>query len=259
MNEKLLQELIDLGLSEYEAKIYLILALKGPLTAFEISEAINIPYSKVYEAIKKLKLKTIIEISFEGKHKKFKAVESMTAIEKIIKQKEENLNRLKNRAKEISLLIEKQRISSVPEGKVWISEGTREFLERVSIMLKKANSYAYGITMKFSRISELDEEIIKAAKKGVKIKLLGIGRFDELSLARAQWYVSHNIEVRMTELGIQPRVCLIDGKEVCMRIDNPNDSEFIWSDNQALVNFVKSYFDVLWKNAKEFKPEQKIL
>lgn len=42
-----------------------------------------------------------------------------------------------------------------------------------------------------------------------------------------------------------------------MRIDSENDSEFIWSDNQSLVNLLKTYFELLWEKAEEFK--QKIL
>jgi sugar-specific transcriptional regulator TrmB len=259
MEEKLIQNLFAFGLSEYEARVYLTLAIKGPLTASEISKLARIPYSKVYEVIKNLKIKTMVEVSLEKNQRKFKVVEPMQAIKKMIKKREEEVRELKNKAKEIFKQIKKQRIDYKPQGGIWISEGKREFLEKVSIMGRNSKNYAYAITKEFSRITELDYEIINAAKRGVKVKMLGIGKFNKLNLARAEWYASHNVEIRMIELGVQPRVCLIDGKEVCIRIDNPNDSEFIWSDNQALVNFVKSYFEVLWKNAKEFKPNKKIL
>jgi sugar-specific transcriptional regulator TrmB len=259
MNEKLVQELNDLSLSNYEAKVYLTLVSKGPLTAFEISEATKIPYPKVYEAINKLKIKNIVEISLEAKHKKFKAVEPFIAFQRLVRKKEEEIAELKNKAKEILELIEKQRFPEKPEGRIWVSQGDREFLERVSLMAAKANHYAYGITRRFSRIAELDEEVIKAAKRGVKVKLIGTANFDRISLARAHWYTANNIEIRIIELEEQPRICLIDGKEVCMRIDNGNDSEVIWSDNKSLVNLLKTYFELLWEKARKFEPEQKLL
>ncbi|MGC8812392.1 MAG: TrmB family transcriptional regulator [Candidatus Aenigmatarchaeota archaeon] len=259
MNEKLVQELSDLGLSNYEAKVFLILVSKGPLTAFEISEASKIPYSKVYETINKLRFKNMVEVSFDAKRKKFNAVSPANAIQGLIRKKEEEIAELKNKAREVSDLIEKQRFPGNLEGRVWISQGNREFLERVSLMIDKAKNYAYGITRKFSRIAELDEEIIRAAKRGVKIKLLGTAKFDEISLARAQWYVANKIEIKTINLEVQPRVCLIDGKEICMRIDREENSEFIWSDNQSLVNLVKTYFELLWERAEDFKVKQKIL
>lgn len=259
MKEKLVQELSELGLSNYEAKVYLVLISKGPLTAFEISEASKIPYSKVYETINKLKFKNMVEVSFESRHKKFKAVNLANAVQRLIKKREEEIFKLKDKAKEISQLIEKQIFSRNSEGRIWLSQGNREFLERVSFMVDKANSYAYGITRKFSRIAELDEEIIRAARRGVKIKLLGTAKFDKISLARAQWYIANNIQIRLLELEVQPRICLIDDKEVCIRIDSENDSEFIWSDNQSLVNLAKTYFELLWEKAEDFEIKQKIL
>lgn len=250
MNEKLVQDLIEFDLSEYEAKIYLILNTRGPLTASEISKLTKIPYSKVYEIIKKLQLKTIIEVSSENNHKKFKAVEPMHAIKKIIGKKEEDVNKLKDKAKEILKQIKDQKVPHESKNGIWIAEGRKEFLEKLSIMLKNSSDYFYGMTKEFSRIPDLDDEIINASKRGVKFKMLGIGRFNKLNLARAKWYISHNVEVRITQLGIQPRIGLVDGKEVCIRVDNPNNSEFIWSDNQGLINLTKSYFEELWKNAK---------
>ncbi len=250
MNEKIINDLIEFGLSEYEAKVYLTLTTRGPLTASEISKLTKIPYSKIYETIKKLKLRTIIEVSSENNHKKFKVLEPMHLMKRIIKEKEDYLNNLKNKTKKILEQIKKQKVPYRVEEGIWISEGKKEFLKRISLMLKKASKYAYGITKDFSRLSVLDDEIINAIRRGVKVKVLGIEKLDYLNLERAKWYVSQDVEVRIAQLGIQPRICLIDDKEVCIRIDNQDNSEFIWSNNTALINFVKSYFEVLWKNAK---------
>jgi len=253
MNEKLIQDLIEFGLSEYEAKIYLILNIRGPLTASEISKLTKIPYSKVYEIIKNLQLKTIIEVSSENNHKKFKAVEPIHAIKKVIEKKEKDLNELKNKAEKILKQIKKKTVPNGSQGGIWISEGKKEFLEKSSFMLKKASDYAYGITKEFSRIPDLDDEIINAVNRGIKIRILSTGKPNELNLARAKWYASHNVEIRTAQLETQPRICLVDGKEVCIRVDNENNSEFIWSDNQGLINLTKSYFEELWKNAKPLK------
>jgi len=250
MDKNIINDLIEFGLSQYEAKIYLTLTTKGPLTASEISKLTKIPYSKIYEIIKKLKLKTIIEVSSENNHKKFKAVEPIHAMKRIIKEKEDNVSNLKNKTKEILEQIKKQKIPYRPEEGLWISEGKREFLEKVSIMGRKASDYVYAITKEFSRIPDLDDEIINAVNRGVKIKILSTGKPNELNLARAKWYASHNVEIRTAQLETQPRICLVDGKEVCIRVDNENNSEFIWSDNQGLINLTKSYFEELWKNAK---------
>jgi len=250
MDENLIKELIEFGLGEYEAKVYLILTLKGPLTASEIAKLAKIPYSKVYEIVEKLKLKTIIESSSESGQRKFKALDTMHVMKRVIERKEDDIKRMKYKANEILKEIEKQNVPCESKEGIWISEGKREFLEKTSFMMKKASSYAYGITKEFSRISDLDIEIVDAVKRGVKVKILGIGKFNKLNSERAKWYRSRKVKIRTVDVGAQPRICLIDGKEVCLRIDNSNNSEFIWSNNQALLNFTKSYFDSLWKNAR---------
>jgi len=50
-NQKLLQSLADIGLSEREAKVYLALLGKGNATATELQKISGVPRSKIYEVI----------------------------------------------------------------------------------------------------------------------------------------------------------------------------------------------------------------
>ncbi len=174
------------------------------------------------------------------------------ALKKVIKKKKEDIDNLEKKVESILEQIKKKKTPEKPQGDIWLSQGKKKFLEKASIMLRGASDYAYGITKEFSRIPDLDEEIIDAAKRGVKVKILGTKKFNELNLARAKWYASHNVKIKAIPLGIQPRICLTD-EEVCIRIDNEYNSEFIWSNNPALINLIKSYFEVLWENADSFK------
>jgi len=253
MDANLINDLMEFGLSKNESKVYLILSIEGPLTASDISKLSGIPYSKVYEIIDRLKSKTIIGYSSENRRKKYKAVELIHVLKRVIKKKKEDVDNLEKKVKNISEQIKKKTIPDKPQEGIWLSQGKKGFLEKTSLMLRNASDYAYGITKEFSRIPDLDNEIINAAKRGVKVKLLGTKKFNKLNLARAKWYATHNVKIKAIPLGIQPRICLTDDKEVCIRVDNGYNSEFIWSNNLALINLVKSYFKVLWKNADSFK------
>jgi len=52
--EKAVSELRRIGLSKYEARAYLALLITGELTPRDLSEITNIPYTKVYEVLKRL-------------------------------------------------------------------------------------------------------------------------------------------------------------------------------------------------------------
>lgn len=254
MDKNLINDIIEFGFSNYEARVFLILSMRGPSTASEISKHTEIPYSKVYEVINKLESKFIIEVSLEGKHKKYKVSEPSHVIKKTIEKKKNSINILEKKAEEILKKIKRKTEPQKLQESIWICQGKKNFLEKASIMMKNSKDYAYGITKEFSRIPDLDQEIINAIKRGVKVKMIGaFNQLSKLNLARAKWYASHKVKIKTTSLQIQPRICLVDDKEVCIRVDNEYNSEFIWSNNPALINLIKSYFEVLWKNAESFK------
>ncbi len=47
----------ELGLSEYESRAYIVLLAMGELTPREVSDTARIPYTKVYEVLKRLEVK----------------------------------------------------------------------------------------------------------------------------------------------------------------------------------------------------------
>jgi sugar-specific transcriptional regulator TrmB len=56
----LISKLAELGFSEYEAKIYLVLLRQNPATGYEISKASGVPTSKIYQNLERLKKKGFI-------------------------------------------------------------------------------------------------------------------------------------------------------------------------------------------------------
>ena len=56
---KIISHLIEVGFSEYEAKVYASLVKTNPATAYEIAKNSGIPTSKIYEVISKLQEKKI--------------------------------------------------------------------------------------------------------------------------------------------------------------------------------------------------------
>jgi len=55
--DEAVEALRELGLSEYEARAYAALLAMGELTPQEVSRASNVPYTKVYEVLKRLEAK----------------------------------------------------------------------------------------------------------------------------------------------------------------------------------------------------------
>lgn len=250
MKENLVQDLKEFGLSEYEAKAYLALTLHGPLPASLVSDFSKIPQSKIYEVLKSLNSKYLAEF-WDGRPLKYKAVEPIFALRKMLNQKKMKIDNLKE--KTISLIKELKPFKENGFSS-WSSKGKTACLEKASEMISKARKFGFAVTSHFSRYPSLDEAYVNALRRGVKIKMLGTSVMDKDKKARASWYLRKGAEIRILPLCSQITIGLVDDNETCIRIDNNSlDSDVVWSNNPALVNIFNNYFRELWFKAKKFK------
>ncbi|MEM5778346.1 MAG: helix-turn-helix domain-containing protein [Candidatus Aenigmatarchaeota archaeon] len=250
LKESIVKDLKEFGLSEYEAKAYLALTIHGPLSASSVSEISSVPQSKVYGVLKSLVSKSLAEY-WNGKPLKYKAVEPLIALKKMFNQKKNNIETLKEKTK--NLIKELKPFKENGFG-LWSSKGKIACLEKAAEMISRAKKFGFAITSHFSRHPSLDDAYVNALKRGVKIKMLGTSALDDAKRARASWYLKQGAEIRILPMSIQTTLGIIDNKEVCIRIDNNSlDSDVVWSNNPALVNIFKTYFNELWVRAKKFK------
>ena len=249
LREKLVKDLRQFGLSEYEAKAYLALAIHGPLPASSLSNFSKIPQSKIYEILKSLVSKSLAEY-WNGRPIRYKAVQPNFALNKLIDTKKSNINSLTELS---NSLVDKLKPVEKEEHEIWSSAGKRSFLEKASEMILKAKKIGFSTTARFSRYPILDDAYLKALKRGVKIRVLGIAEMDAPKNARARWYVNKGAKVKILPMDTKPIIGLIDKKEVCVRVGNTTHPDFFWSNNPALINIFGKYFRELWSRAKPFK------
>jgi len=252
LRENLVRGLKDFGLSEYEAKAYLALRLHGSLTASGVAEKSRIPQSKVYGILRSVSKKFLTE-SWNGKPLKFKAIEPSIGLKKILERRKMRIENLREKSEIILDQIKPLKGFETENFGLWSSSGKLACMEKAAEMLNRAEKFGFATTSRFSRYPPLDNAYVSAFKKGVKIKMLGTSRLDHARKARAMWYVKHGAEIRILEMNIHPILGIIDNKEVSFRLDNSETPDMIWSNNPALINVFKIYFEELWKKARKFK------
>ncbi len=91
--EKLIEALKDFGMSEYESKVLLTLIAKGELTAKEIADFSGVPRTSVYEVVRALTERGIVEAS--GKPLKFRSIESRDLMKLFSRKLQENMDILR--------------------------------------------------------------------------------------------------------------------------------------------------------------------
>ena len=254
--EEIVQTLQKFGLTEYESKAYVTLALLGPAKATDISKQAEVPQSKIYVTLESLMEKQLTEV-FEGRPKQFRAVAPQSVIKDLLEGKKEEFVDLRQKAFAISSLLRPiEADEDVIEG-VWVQKGEKymEVLDRLAQMLRKAREYVYDVTRDFSYSSKYREAVLNCKKRGVKLFIMAM-RIDDDNYQRAKWYLEHGIKLRVFDASIHPRIMVVDGEEVSIRLDyDPEKSRFgfhsIWSRDPSFVSMMDNYMKSLWGGARE--------
>lgn len=249
MRENIVSDLKDLGLSEYEARAYLALTTHGPLPASSVSSFSRIPQSKIYEVLKSLNSKSLADF-WSGKPLRYRAIEPPFALKRMLDQKKMKIDILREKTEN---LIRELKPFKEAGFSSWSSKGKDAYHEKTAEILSRSSAFGFSTTSNFSRHPSLDEEFVKAKKRGVKIRMLGTSQMNDEKTARAKWYARHGAEIRILPLDISATIGMIDDKEVCIRLDNSSiDSDVLWTNNPSLIVVLKAYFCELWKRAKKF-------
>lgn len=254
--EEILKFLENLGLNEYESKAYTALTLLGPSKAGLLSKESKVPQSKIYSVLEDLIDKQLVEV-MEGRPKEFKAIAPEIALKSLLDMQEKKFFSFKDKIEEVSEYLKPAKSEEILGG-IWTIKGRNwiEFFNKAAEMLRRSKKYVYGVTRDYSRSAKLAEAAGDALKRGVRIRLIGMESVNEANYLRAKWYHDNGVELRMFETTVHPRIVLVDGKEVLLRLDhNPTKREgfrfsSVWSQDASLVKVFDVYVKNLWENAK---------
>ncbi|NIW11390.1 MAG: TrmB family transcriptional regulator [Gammaproteobacteria bacterium] len=126
----------ELGLTQYETRGYLALLDKGALTASQISEHAEVPYSKIYEVLASLEKKGWVKAE-RGRPSKYYPKSPSEALE-AAKLRLDEMTKSWEQAilSELQPLYEKRGIREKPD--IWILRGEFSILAKLKETLDKA-------------------------------------------------------------------------------------------------------------------------
>lgn len=254
--EEILQTLVGCGLNEYESRAYSSLVFLGTSKASVISNESNVPQSKIYDVLEELMKKRLVEV-FDGRPKEFKAVEPEIALKKILEERWKEIDALKQKVDMMSAFLKPAAKEETLNG-VWTIKGRKwvEFFDKIVEMTGRSKKYVYGITRDYSRSAEFSNAVKKCMKRGIDVRVIGLEAVTGDNYYKAKWYHEQGVKLRVFETKIHPRIALIDGKEVLIRLDyEPSKRDnfrfsALWSEDPSLVRIFDSYVKSMWTSAK---------
>ncbi|MEM2309342.1 MAG: helix-turn-helix domain-containing protein [Candidatus Bathyarchaeia archaeon] len=245
VSEEAKMALSEMGLTDYEIRVYLHLLKTGLSTASRISEDTNIPYSKIYEVLNSLERKGWIR-SQERRPRLYYPKSPREALEET-RMRIENKMGVWQRIvlSELQPAYERRGIKEKPD--VWIFRSLTDAIAKLKEMLggaereilvaaPKAMLPLINITLPILR--EINTSRIR-----LLIMLSGLSSREEVPADLASLG-----EVRFRDEMFGGGV-IIDGREVMLVLGDPKPSIMLWSNHLDLVRFAKEYFQYLWEGA----------
>ncbi len=253
------QSLMKLGLTEYEARIYVVLVKMGPRNASEISFLGKVPRPKTYGAIRGLESKGLLRI-VTGKPERYMAVSPndvlIPLVEKVSRETAECVQVVEN----LSMAFESSKYvyTEKPYERydLWSVRGRDKVYKRVQDMIGEAkvnvffSTTANGLVRLYKVHSETLE---KAAERGAKVRVAAPVNQTNASVARE---LAEVIEVRNATVPM-PRFVTADSAEIIFTEDIPDDTNVTsgqdvgtWTNDPLLVKTHEKIFDQVWGTLK---------
>ena len=260
----------DLGLSEYESRAYRSLLDTGATTAKELSRTSDVPMGRMYDVLNSLETKNLVRSQTASRPKQYVAVEPETALDRLLADKEAELDEQLSQFESIAGELETKLEASEPvDEQFWTAalgaEETIDLLvERLAAADERIIFVAATPTSRFDADAvgeRITDGIANALERGVDISLLE--RPDVVETLpeevgqryRKQLQNYDSFAVRTSE-DIGSTFAIIDHVEICIEVPHPLNRKEAF----ALINLkdgefagdVEESFEERWAEAREF-------
>jgi len=241
-------QLRQLGLSPNEIKVYLLLLNSGSLTAKEISEYAEVPFSKIYIILRNLERKGWVESVYDRPVKYI-----ARAPAEAVRYATENMEkRLENAAEYVANVLQpiyEERTQPVKPD-VWIFHGEKNIsMKIIDLMTKARDELLMALHLKLETLINYYSDVMKELSypSSVRMKILiPESLVDEMSI-----FKRFGVEIRCREEMYGGGV-ISDMREAIILLDRgPSISTAIWSTHTSLIELAKMYFERLWEASKE--------
>jgi len=247
MEKSLLNELIDLGLSSYEARAYITLLRLGEATAPSVAEISKIPLTRIYDVLSSLEDKGLVVIVHQ-RPKYYKPIDPRSALNNLISYIESRAEAEINRKKKLAKTLEKKLINIKPEEKkiaidTFIIRGEIIIKNKAIEILDDARNIVRIAGYKPFLVLKCMELIEKLSERKLKVRVLGTLSEDCVKL-----FKKFNIEYRKYPFTYSSMI-IADDDTILIVLNPGRENIAIFSSNEDLVKAHIEFFERLWRES----------
>ena len=225
MQEDIAKLLTHLGFTEYEAKTYLALLRKSPLTGYAVARASGVPRSKIYEVLASMVERGDVLVSY-GEPVQY----APKRPEELIESRRQMVGRQLSAAEKG---LERFVGQSTPTDLIWDIRGRDEILYRVREVIGRADKRIL-LEIWEEDAPEIREALAEAAGRGVTVLVVAYGNPD-YPFGRVYSHEPGPEEITC-EYGGRWIILSIDGQEIVTGIVSlGKESRAAWSSHLGIT------------------------
>ncbi len=256
---KIVDDLLEIGLTEYEAKVYSAMIHQDLLTATDITKFGGVPRGRVYDIINQLIDKGFC-LTVPGVVKKFRAVEPEAAIANLIEQHQSKQQRMVDIAKKLQDKYNTKKENTTPFDFIQVLTSKqsqvkkfRELVEDATDFIMAFTKKPYAINPDIDDIKKVSAPFKKIIDSGVQVKT--IYEADDSTEHFADWvsyFQSIGEQIRIAE-SLPVKMLISDNKTVMISLTNQATASFSVSsmvvDHTDLTAALIKLFEFYWNSS----------
>jgi len=248
-----MQELKELGLTEYESRIYEVLLKRKTASAKTISEESKVPITAVYPNLSNLLAKGLIQ-KVQGETKVFQIINPKLALEGYTKEKQKQLEVIKENALEKIKNLPRENTTEQKEV-VSLTQGVENSMIITDRFIDTAKKSFYIIGWRFGnskRINKFIRDMGVLKKRKIDIKIIFTTRTqyaEEVAKEckkmkiQTKYYPIENFSLVIKDM----EQCKITLKSITLK-----ERLNILLKDKDLSNALSDYFLTIWEKAEHF-------
>jgi sugar-specific transcriptional regulator TrmB len=194
--------LVEIGLSEYEAKAYVALLRESPSTGYHLSKLSGVPRSMIYEVLGKLVARgAAMTLRTEGTTK-YAPVAAGEYLDQLSQEHDELIGSLREDLADLAPAADLEY--------VWNIEGHDNIIARAREMVAQAGERVY-LALLPDTFPALQAELVRAIERGVRVVVYTTAHVDLPGARVVVAHVSEETLGRARGLGL---ILVVDGEEV---------------------------------------------
>lgn len=226
----IMNQMKQLGFSEYESKAYLNLLEEYPLNGYALSKKSGIPRSRIYEVLKNLIEKQLVFEQEDEKNKLYYPVDPDIFIKKV----RAHYDGLFSNISEFTGKIYKEKKQ---DDRLVVIKGRENIIGFLNLLIRGAEK-RIAISIWENEIKELQSELTKSIERGVVLRGIYFGRktpFDTLvPHRRLDRYIAEKKERYIS--------IVVDGTHTISGVvSRGEDSKVTWTRDEGFIEITEDY------------------